>query len=1287
MADAIRILYVDDELGLLEIAKLYLEESGEFSVTTIDSVSAALDLLGKEKFDVIISDYQMPGKDGIQFLVEVRTRFGKIPFILFTGKGREEVVIQAINSGADFYLQKGGEPESQFAELSHKTHSAISRKRADEALLKSTEELHAAYEELAATEAALRANLDELTLQEQAQRESEEKFRSLAESSPDYIMRYDPQCRHMYMNPAALRVSGLSEDKIIGKTHRETGFDERQSQFWEEKINEVFKTGKPYQTQFEWESVGGHVVLDWMLTPEFNDGGTVLSVLGVSRDVTHLKKVEDELLKKNEELQIHQVELETQAEELIQSHLALEESRDKFLDLYEFAPIGYLTLNDKALIKEVNLTCATLLGVERSTLVNHGLGGFIAPECHDEWDQYFVNIRQHGGKHTCNLTFIRSDGSLFPAWLGGIRFIDGKGVIAIRIAISDITERKQVEDKLRESEAQKTAILDGITTNIAFVDKDLKILWANKVAAESVHKSPTEMIGYTCHTFWADPAHPCENCPTLKVFETNQSEHAIMHTPDGRVWDERGEPVVDKQGNLIGVVEIAQDITELKQTEDALRESEEKYRIIFENAGDAIAIHDFEGNFVEVNDVICKRLGYSREELLKMKAGDVDGPVHALKVEERIQELNKNGHLIFETVHITRDGRQIPTEVSSIVFNLGDKPFVMSIARDITERKQVEEALKKSDERLRFISDNLTSGVVIVDAETHTIEFANLAASALFMTTSDNIIGKKCHKFLCPADEGACPISDLNQEVDNAERLLLCIDGTTIPILKSVKRIQIGGREKLLENFIDITDQKRAENELRNIRQQLELALKGADEGIIDWNLTSGTITFNDTVSNMLGYTPIEFPNNGSEFLSLIHPDDRIEGNSHFLNHLQGKTPAFYHEERFRTASGEWKWILARGKIVEYDELGKPQRYVGTHVDITERKRMENSLRESEDKYRSLVEHSLEGILILDLQGTILFANNAVAHTIESDDLSLLIGRNVMEFISPESREDVVRDLIQVNQGHDAYLAQYNAISEKGNKFSVESMGKIISYEGKPADLISIRDITKRKQMEEIIRQTNRKLNLLSSITRHDINNQLLMQRGYLDILKNKQHDPSFNEYIQRVITAAERISALIQFTKEYENIGINTPFWQDCRKLVETAVRQAPLKHVIVNNVLPTGEDVFADPLIIKVFYNLMDNAVRYGGKITTIRFYVLKSGDDHLIVCEDDGEGIPIEEKEKIFERGFGKNTGLGLALSREILDITGITIRETGEPGTGARFEITVPNGKWRYESEAS
>jgi len=161
----------------------------------------------------------------------------------------------------------------------------------------------------------------------------------------------------------------------------------------------------------------------------------------------------------------------------------------------------------------------------------------------------------------------------------------------------------------------------------------------------------------------------------------------------------------------------------------------------------------------------------------------------------------------------------------------------------------------------------------------------------------------------------------------------------------------------------------------------------------------------------------------------------------------------------------------------------------------------------------------------------------------------------------------------------------------------------------------------------------------------------------------------------------------MVLFTKEYEEIGIHAPVWQDCHKLVENALKEAPLGNVVVNNELPTGIEVFADPLIVKVFYNLMDNAVRYGGKITMIQFSSRESGDEHVIICEDDGNGIPADEKEKIFERGYGKNTGLGLALAREILDITGITIHETGVPGKGARFEMVVPKGAKRIVGECT
>jgi signal transduction histidine kinase len=186
---------------------------------------------------------------------------------------------------------------------------------------------------------------------------------------------------------------------------------------------------------------------------------------------------------------------------------------------------------------------------------------------------------------------------------------------------------------------------------------------------------------------------------------------------------------------------------------------------------------------------------------------------------------------------------------------------------------------------------------------------------------------------------------------------------------------------------------------------------------------------------------------------------------------------------------------------------------------------------------------------------------------------------------------------------------------------------------------------------------------------------------GSISLLEKKQPDATHNEYFQKIATAAKRISAMVRFTREYEEIGVHAPVWQDCRTLVDTAAKQAPLGKVEVKNDLPAGAEVFADPLVVKVFYNLMDNAVRYGGEVTAIRFYALEPGDNLILICEDDGGGVPQNEKEKIFERGFGKNTGLGLALSREILAITGITITETGEPGKGARFEMAVPKEMYR------
>ncbi|MBP7651886.1 response regulator [Candidatus Dependentiae bacterium] len=141
-----------------------------------------------------------------------------------------------------------------------------------------------------------------------------------------------------------------------------------------------------------------------------------------------------------------------------------------------------------------------------------------------------------------------------------------------------------IEDKLRESEAQKNAILNGISINIALVDRELKILWANKAAADSVNKIPEEMIGKFCYSFWGNSVNPCENCPTISAIKTGRSEHKIVYTPDGRIWNESGEPILDAKGNVVAVVEIAQDITAQKKIEIDLHKNKEIFSLFMKHS-------------------------------------------------------------------------------------------------------------------------------------------------------------------------------------------------------------------------------------------------------------------------------------------------------------------------------------------------------------------------------------------------------------------------------------------------------------------------------------------------------------------------------------------------------------------------------------------------------------------------------------------------------------------------------------------------------------------------------
>jgi PAS domain S-box-containing protein len=248
-----------------------------------------------------------------------------------------------------------------------------------------------------------------------------------------------------------------------------------------------------------------------------------------------------------------------------------------------------------------------------------------------------------------------------------------------------------------------------------------------------------------------------------------------------------------------------------------------------------------------------------------------------------------------------------------------------------------------------------------------------------------------------------------------------------------------------------------------------------------------------------------------------------------------------------------------------------------------------------------------------------------------------------------------------------------------GKIFPVEISSTSFDNRDPSVLILSIRDISTIKQVEESLRLANIKLNLLLGITRHDVLNNLSVLMLYNEILRNKTSDGEILEILDKQFRACQTIKNQIDFTKEYDKIGIKAPQWQDVQEIASRAFSQ--MLKTISFRCATENLAIYADPMLEKVFYNLFDNSFRYGKDISDISITFDQAGPDIILSYRDNGIGIAQEDKENIFRKGFGKNTGLGLFLTREILSITRISIVECGEYGKGACFEIRVPEGNYR------
>jgi len=546
-----------------------------------------------------------------------------------------------------------------------------------------------------------------------------------------------------------------------------------------------------------------------------------------------------------------------------------------------------------------------------------------------------------------------------------------------------------------------------------------------------------------------------------------------------------------------------------------------------------------------------------------------------------------------------------------------------------------------------------------------------------------------------------------------------------------------------IESIRDITTRKQAEQELQTayeqitaneeeLRENYDELIKRQEEllaseeryrTVFENTGTAMLLIENDTIirlvndefAHLTGYTKQEIEGKKS-WMEFVAPDDRAMMQfQHRLRREKHNTAQKQYEFRLVTRSGTLRTIFFTIEMIPGSD-----RSVGSLLDITDRKQMEDELRtKNEELYASYEqltateEELRQNMEELAVQEQSLRQSEAhlekAQHlaTIGSWFYDLATGKVTwtketyrIVGIDPQRRELSFEELSRFWHPDDlpAFLAAMQAVQTTGTPYDLEHrvilsdgtqkylrvQGEAITKKGTVVAVWgTVQDISARKHIEEALLVSNRKLNLLSRITRHDILNQLTKLKGYSGLSGECLDDPvQLRVFLDKVNQAATAIEYQITFTRDYQNLGVSAPVWRNVEKLVTDAQEMLPQQTVPVT-IDHRNPEIFADPLCDKVFFYVLKNTRKYAGEASSrVQVTYTELGDCLVIAFASPGTGIPDDEKEQIFKLGLEKNTGNGLFISREILSITDITLTETGIYTKGVRFEITVPKGMYRF-----
>jgi PAS domain S-box-containing protein len=731
----------------------------------------------------------------------------------------------------------------------------------------------------------------------------------------------------------------------------------------------------------------------------------------------------------------------------------------------------------------------------------------------------------------------------------------------------------------------------------------------------------------------------------------------------------------DSSGNVLNFSSFVTDITERTRVLSESRIARKEWERLFSALPNPVLILDPARTILEASDPVVRLTGTTHEELRTMKCWQVFCGAGSTAPPEGCpcEPMEGSGKPESSPLQVSLPGGTFLVTCSPVTDEAGNLQRVIAVATDITGLTHAELAISESEARYRTIFEHSTDAILLMDG---TILDCNPAAERLLGYTRTDIIGHEPAEFSFPvrADgTGSEAAAGDHNLAEGAGRTRFFSwqyrkgDGTLIESDVSLTPVTLPEGRRLIAIIRDVTAKKHAEDAIQKSEAILRLITDSASDMVWLSDLDLVPLYVSPSMVRLRGYTlaelqklPLNRRLTPESCTIVLGMRDRLVGSK-----VPGEThppESLTIELEFCRKDGSTFWSENTFTLIR-DDQGRPVRILGVGRDITERLLLENRIR----RIASFPELDPEPVIEINLHREILYASPACLSLLKE----LHMPDNPAAFLPPDT-DEIIRSLQasrspvfcrEVTVG-DAVFAESLTLSPGGL-----------------AVRIYAHDITDLHQAISALARANRKLHRLTGITRHDIRNRLMGVLGYIELAKSSTGDPALLDYLTRSEAAAVGIRHQIEFTKEYENIGSSPPAWQEVSNLIASARTHLDLHGItLVDEV--AGASVYADPMFSRVITHLIDNALRHGGSnLSRICFSGSVTSDGYVLACEDDGAGIPGTGKAAIFNRVVGKDTTMGLFLVQEILSLTMIMIRETGEPGKGARFEMTVPPGRYR------